>query len=236
MRPFLLYIATLCSLALTACDKGASVAPVAPPAPKEARASTYLALGDSYTIGQSVPEADQWGRQLVGLLRADSVEISNPVTIAQSGWTTSELALAIAAKNPEPIYDMVSLLIGVNNQYRGQSIDTYRTEFSELLETSIRLAKGNPEHVLVLSIPDWGTTPFGRNYNPEQVAAEIDLFNAVAKEVTEAAGIPFINITTLTREAAADQSYIAGDGLHYSGKMHREWALLALPYAKQILK
>lgn len=232
-----LFLLLLLGVAATACNKD-NPEPVLTPAPNPTGNHTYsyLALGDSYTIGEGVPEADQWGIQLADLLRKEGVDVSNPVTIARTGWTTSELAGAITAADLKPTYDLVSLLIGVNNQYRGQSLSTYRTEFSQLLQTSIRLAKGDPKRVLVLSIPDWGATPFGRNSNREQIAAEIDAFNAVAKEVTQNAGVTFIDITPLSRTLATDLSYIANDGLHYSGKMHREWALLALPKAKDILK
>lgn len=237
MHRYLFPLLILLGFAFTACKKD-TPEPVLTPTPNPTGNHTYsyLALGDSYTIGESVPEADQWGMQLAGLLRKEGVDISNPVTIARTGWTTSELAGAIAAANLKPTYDLVSLLIGVNNQYRGQPVTTYRTEFSQLLQTSIRLAKGDPKRVLVLSIPDWGATPFGQNSNRKQISAEIDAFNAVAKEVTQNAGVTFIDITPLTRTAVTDLSFVASDGLHYSGKMHREWALLALPEAKDILQ
>lgn len=169
------------------------------------------------------------------MLRAEGVAVSNPFTIARTGWTTSELASAVASADLKPTYDLVTLLIGVNNQYRGLPLSDYRTEFSDLLQTSIRLAKGNPSNVLVLSVPDWGATPFGQGRDQQQISEEIDAFNAVAREVTQEAGVTSIDITPLTRTAVADLSYVASDGLHYSGKMHREWALLALPKAKDIL-
>ena len=221
-------------ITFTACKKDMPE-PAVNPTPTEANMKTCIALGDSYTIGESVPAADQWGMQLAGMLRAEGVAVSNPVTIARTGWTTSELAGAIASADPEPTYDLVTLLIGVNNQYRGLPLSDYRTEFSDLLQTSIRLAKGNPKNVLVLSIPDWGATPFGQGRDRQQISEEIDAFNAVAKEVTQETGATFIDITPLTRTVAVDVSYIASDGLHYSGIMHREWALLALPEAKDIL-
>lgn len=197
---------------------------------------TYLALGDSYTIGQSVPVADQWGMQLADLLRKDGLDISNPVTIARTGWTTSELTKATQEANLNPTFDLVTLLIGVNNQYRGQPLATYRTEFSALLQTSVKLAEGKPKQVLVLSIPDWGATPFGSGNNRQRIAEEIDAFNSAAKEIAQEAGVTFINITPLTREFGNDPTYLASDGLHYSGKMHREWALLTLPKAKEALQ
>ena len=221
-------------ITFTACKKDMPQ-PAVNPTPTEAKMKTFLALGDSYTIGESVPAADQWGMQLAEMLRTEGVAVSNPVTIARTGWTTSELASAIAAADPEPAFDMVTLLIGVNNQYRGQPLASYRTEFYELLETAVRLAKGNPNRVLVLSIPDWGATPFGEGRDRQQITAEIEAFNAAAKELAQIAGVTFIDITPLTRKAAEDLSYVASDGLHYSGKMHREWALLALPKAKKIL-
>lgn len=197
---------------------------------------SYLALGDSYTIGEGVPQEARWGKQLAEMLRADTIDIGDPVTIARTGWTTSELASAIRSRNPSSDFDLVSLLIGVNNQYRGQSIAAYRTEFRELLQTSIRLAGGNPGNVIVLSIPDWGATPFAAGSNRQQIAQEIDAFNAVAKEEAQHAGVALIDITPLTRLYGNDNSYLASDGLHYSGKMHREWAMLALPVAKNVLK
>ncbi|MBD1397025.1 SGNH/GDSL hydrolase family protein [Pontibacter sp. JH31] len=197
---------------------------------------TYLALGDSYTIGQGVAEQDQWGVQLADLLRQNGIAVAPPVTIALTGWTTSDLIKAVADAKPKPEFDLVSLLIGVNNQYRGQSIQTYRTEFRQLLQTSVTLGRNNPKHVIVLSIPDWGATPAAQGQDREQIARDIDAFNAVAKEESEMAGIQFINITPLTRTLVSDQSYLASDRLHYSGKMHREWALLALPEVQKFLK
>ncbi|MBF9253909.1 SGNH/GDSL hydrolase family protein [Pontibacter sp. 172403-2] len=206
------------------------------PSPAAATKYTYLALGDSYTIGEGVPETDQWGMQLAELLRHKGIDISNPTTIARTGWTTSELAGAIEAANLNKTYDLVSLLIGVNNQYRGQRTATYRTEFKELLQMSVRFAKGDPAHVIVLSVPDWGVTPFAQGRDRQHIATEIDAFNAIAEEEAQKAGIPFINITPLTRKYGNDTAYLAPDGLHYSGKMHREWALSALPEAGKVLK
>ncbi len=239
MRHHIFSLLLFMSFAFAACKKDApepAAAPDLPPTPTADNTRTYLALGDSYTIGQSVPAVDQWGMQLAALLREEGIAISNPVTVARTGWTTSELASAIAAADLKPSFDLVSLLIGVNNQYRGQSLETYRSEFGQLLQTAIRLAKGDPTRVLVLSIPDWGATPFAQGSNRQQISAEINAFNDVAREITKNAGVTFIDITPLTREAASDPSYVAGDGLHYSGTMHREWALLTLPKAKDILK
>ena len=196
----------------------------------------YLALGDSYTIGEGVPEQDRWGLQLAALLRAEGLEVNPPLTIATTGWTTAELAQAIAAAQLPAAFDLVSLLIGVNNQYRGQSQDVYRQEFRDLLATATRLAQNKTDRVLVLSIPDWGATPFARDRDRQQIAREIDAFNAIARAEAQAAGITFIDITPLSRRFGGDLAYLASDQLHYSGKMHGAWARLALPAALQALK
>jgi lysophospholipase L1-like esterase len=196
----------------------------------------YLALGDSYTIGEGVPEQDRWGVQLAGLLREEGLEVGNPLTIAATGWTTAELAQAITAAQLPPTFDLVSLLIGVNNQYRGQSQDVYRQEFCGLLTTATQFAQKNAARVLVLSIPDWGVTPFARDRDGQQIAREINAFNAIAQAETQQAGLTFIDITPLSRRFGGDLSYLASDQLHYSGKMHGAWARLALPAARQALK
>jgi lysophospholipase L1-like esterase len=206
------------------------------PAPKNTGEFNYLALGDSYTIGESVPEDQRWGAHLAQLLRAENVQVNNPVTIARTGWTTAELISAIHAAKPQTNFHLVSLLIGVNNQYRGQNPATYREEFRELLQMAIKFGQQDSARVIVLSIPDWGVTPFAQGRNQAQIATEIDAFNAIARDETQKAGVTFIDITPLTRQAATDLSYLAADGLHYSGKMHREWAELALAAARQILK
>ena len=196
---------------------------------------SFLSLGDSYTIGESVGEADRWSVQLAGLLRKDGVDAGTPDIIARTGWTTSELQAAIKASGNTKTYDLVSLLIGVNNQYRGQSLTTYRTEFRELLQTAVRYAKGKPNHVFVLSIPDWGQSPFAEGRDRQKVAAEIDAFNAVAQEECRAAGIAYVDITPLSRQYAKDASHFASDGLHYSGKQMKLWAEQALPVVKKLL-
>lgn len=197
---------------------------------------TYLALGDSYTIGEGVPEADRWGVQLASLLRKEGLDLGSPATIATTGWTTSELAAAIKKEQLPPAFDLVSLLIGVNNQYRGQSPEAYRQEFRDLLATAIRYGRQDPARVLVLTIPDWGQTPFAQGRDRQQIAREIDAFNLIAREETQKAGSSFIDITPLSRSHGNDVSYLAGDQLHYSGRMHADWARLALPLARQILK
>jgi lysophospholipase L1-like esterase len=234
MQRFLTFSIFICLLLIgTSCDKEEAATPADTAGSDE---YTYLALGDSYTIGQGVPTQDQWGVQLADLLRRNNIAVAPPVTIARTGWTTSDLIRAVAEANPKPEFDLVSLLIGVNNQYQRQSIETYRTEFRQLLLTAIALARNKPQHVIVLSIPDWGATPAAQGQDRERIAQEIDAFNAVAKEESDKARVAFINITPLTRTLVSDQTYLASDRLHYSGKMHREWALLALPEVEKFLK
>ncbi|MEK6750942.1 MAG: SGNH/GDSL hydrolase family protein [Chloroflexota bacterium] len=201
----------------------------------------YLALGDSYTIGESVPENERWPNQLVELLKSSpqferSQREVEATIIARTGWTTSELWQGIQAANPQGTYDLVSLLIGVNNQYRGYDIHEYREEFRFLLGKAIEYAGGNASHVIVLSIPDWGVTPFASGRDREQIANDIDAFNAVNLEESRNAGIHYVDVTPVSREAVNDPVLVAVDGLHPSGKMYAAWARLALPIAAEILE
>lgn len=199
-------------------------------------AKTYLALGDSYTIGEAVPEASRWGEQLAWLLRREGMAVSSPRIIARTGWTTAELMQAIEAEQVRETFDLVSLLIGVNNQYRGQSLELFRAEFGQLLHMATRFASGRPYHVLVLSIPDWGVTPFAEGRDREQIAQEINRFNAVAQEEVQREGAVWVDITPVSRAAATNPAFIAPDRLHFSGDMYRVWAGLALPLARQMLQ
>ena len=195
----------------------------------------YLALGDSYTIGESVPENERWPDQLAGLLQAN--DISTEVTIiARTGWTTHELWEGIQTREINSAYDLVSLLIGVNNQYRGLDIDEYRQEFVFLLNKAIEYAGGDANQVFVLSIPDWGATPSASGRNAEQIGKEIDMFNKVNGDESEKAGVHYVNVTPVSREAVTDQSLIATDGLHPSGKMYTKWAKLAFPEVVKVLE
>ncbi|QNF33479.1 SGNH/GDSL hydrolase family protein [Adhaeribacter swui] len=195
---------------------------------------SYLALGDSYTIGESVAVADRWTYLLAQNLRQAGIDVANPTTIARTGWTTAELQEAIRESKVNATFDLVTLLIGVNNQYRGQSLETYQTEFRELLQTAIKFAADKPRHVLVLSIPDWGVTPFAEDRDQKKIAQEIDAFNTVAQKECEQLNVTFVDITPTSRKALQNGSYVAPDMLHFSGKMYTEWATLALPLAKTI--
>ncbi|TKC12319.1 SGNH/GDSL hydrolase family protein [Pedobacter polaris] len=212
---------------LLACNKNTEQAMINTSAAKNGDALTYLALGDSYTIGESVAQKESFPYQLVSKLKAQKINVAvNPKIIAKTGWTTDELQTAIKTENITQNYDIVTLLIGVNNQYRGYSVTTYRTEFKALLQTAINFAGKNKKHVFVVSIPDWGVTPFGKGSgrNIQAISSEIDAFNAINKEETLAAGLSYTDITTASRNAATDASLIATDGLHPSDKMYAEWA------------
>lgn len=185
---------------------------------------TYLALGDSYTIGESVPESDRFPVLLVSLLNKSGYDFANPEIIAKTGWTTDELKAGITAAKVQPRYDLVTLLIGVNNQYRGRDPEEYRLQFRELLDTALNLAGYEPKNVIVVSIPDWGVSPFAKNRDGNKIAAEIDLFNSIKKEEALRKNVLFVNITPISRMAKDQPEYFAFDGLHFSGKMHQLWA------------
>jgi lysophospholipase L1-like esterase len=206
------------------------------PLPAAANTISYLALGDSYTIGEGAPETGRWPVQLAAMAQAQGLPLAPPTIIARTGWTTAELQEAIRAANHHQTYGLVSLLIGVNNQYRGQSVALYRQEFRALLATAVAFAGGQARHVVVLSIPDWGQAPFAEGRDRAQIAQEIDQFNAVAHEECQHADVAFVDITPLTRAAAAGEQRFVADGLHYAGAHMRRWAALALPVVQQQLR
>lgn len=197
----------------------------------------YLALGDSYTIGEGVAEDGRWPVQLARALRDEGIELADPRIIATTGWTTDELAAAIDAAGPLGTYDLVSLLIGVNNQYRERGVEEYRGQFEALLRRAIGLAGGRADHVLVLSIPDWGVTPFAAASGRDRgvIAAELDAFNAAARVACRAAGVAFVDITPVSRARGHEPEMLAADGLHPSAAMYALWAQLALPVARDLL-
>lgn len=199
---------------------------------------TYLALGDSYTIGEAVQANESFPYQLVAQLKAHNLNVQTPKVIAKTGWTTDELQAAIKEANLQTSFDVVTLLIGVNNQYRGYSQTTYRKEFKTLLQTALAFAGQNKKHVFVVSIPDWGVTAFGKNSgrNIQTIAQEIDAFNAINKEESLALGVSYTDITPASRNALTDASLVASDGLHPSGKMYGEWAIKVADAIQQNLK
>ena len=194
-----------------------------------------LALGDSYTIGEGVAPAERWPVQLAALLRADGLSVGEPTIVARTGWTTDELAAGIDRAGPKGPYYLVSLLIGVNNQYRGRDSEGYRNEFAALLERAVGFAGGDAGRVLVVSIPDWGATPFAAGQDRARIASEIDRFNAVNREEARRAGARYVDVTGVSRRATGEPGLVAGDGLHPSGAMYAEWARLALPEARAAL-
>lgn len=195
----------------------------------------FLALGDSYTIGEGVDEAQRWPVQLAALLRERGIDVAEPRIIARTGWTTDELSAAIDDAGPQGPYALVSLLIGVNNQYRGRGAEEYRTEFAALLQRAVGFAGGEASRVIVLSIPDWGVTPFADGRDRGQIAAEIDAYNAINRDEARRAGAHWIDVTPQSRAAGADPAFLVADGLHPSGRAYAEWARLALPAATEAL-
>lgn len=187
----------------------------------------YLAIGDSYTIGESVPSSDNFPAQLVDSLKISGRKVNSYNIIARTGWTTTNLIDAIAASSYKDTFNLVSLLIGVNNQYQGKDIETYKIEFVQLAERAIKYAGGKKENVFVVSIPDYGYTPFGKN-NQMQISKQIDLFNAANKHLSDSLGLTYYNITPISRRGLKEPDLVAGDGLHPSAKMYKEWVDLIM--------
>jgi lysophospholipase L1-like esterase len=182
----------------------------------------FLALGDSYTIGESVDAADRWPNQLAAVLRKRGVQIGDPTIIATTGWRTDDLKNAMTNAKLKNEYALVSLLIGVNNQYQGKPSSAYSVEFEELLKAAIVLAGGKKENVFVVSIPDYGFTPFGKPKQPS-ISVAIDEFNSINKNITEKYGVRYFFITDITRQSLIEPDLVAPDGLHPSGKMYGLW-------------
>ena len=202
--------------------------------PEHERRSDFLALGDSYTSGEGVDPPERWPDRLAVTLREHGLRIDELRIIATTGWTTDELGAAIDAAHPANDHALVSLSIGVNNQYRHRSLENYANEFSVLLERSITFAGGHRERVFVISIPDWGVTAFARNNARDSTAIrhEIDAFNATAKSIAETHGVAFVDITDLTRTYPDE---IVEDGLHPSGAQYARWVERMLPTAERAL-
>ncbi len=183
----------------------------------------YLALGDSYTIGEGVTEAERFPEQLCTALRQRGRKLAAPYIVARTGWTTDELAGALAAEPPPGTFDFVTLLIGVNDQYRRRTPEDYRLRFRALLEQAVGFAGGDAQRVIVISIPDWCVTPFAVEQGRENEGARIDEFNAVNRAAAAAVGAPYVDVTAISRRALTDPSLLAADGLHPSGRMYALW-------------
>lgn len=188
-----------------------------------------LALGDSYTIGEGVAAEDRWPMQLAALLRTRGMRVAEPKIIAKTGWTTDELAAAIANADVTEPYDLVTLLIGVNNQYRGRSVDEYRVQLRALLARAIGFAGGKASHVVVVSIPNWGQTPFAEGRDRARIALEIDAFNAANRDESARAGARYVDITSISSRAATEPDMVVADKLHPSARMYAEWVRAMLP-------
>ena len=204
-------------------------------APAADTSKTYLALGDSYTIGQSVDTTGRYPVQTVNLLRQKGIHIKDADIIAMTGWTTTNLINALDNHPPETTYSIVTLLIGVNNQYQHLSMDEYKIEFTELLNRCVSYAGNDKEHVIVLSIPDYSVTPYAAGADTAEIAKEIDEFNAANKTITLAAGVQYLDITAISREAKYNLQLVAGDGLHPSAIQYEKWSALLAPLMQQQL-
>ena len=198
----------------------------------------FLALGDSYTIGEGIDTADGWPMQLVEALRAAGIVMDSPKIIATTEWTTDELSAAIDAVEPlGHEYALVGLLIGVNNQYRGRAVDEYAHEFATLLQRAIALAGRRTDRVFVLSIPDWGVTPFAAQSGRDiaTIARELDAYNAAAADKCVECGVAFVDIAPVSRARGAEAAMLADDGLHPSAAMYAQWVRSALPVVRHLL-
>jgi len=205
---------------------------------RESATIPYLALGDSYTIGEGVDASGRWPLQLAAALREEGIALADPRIIATTGWTTDELDAAIDAAEPlGEEYGFVSLLIGVNNQYRGRAIGEYREQFAALLRRAIGFAGGRADRVLVLSIPDWGATRFGHTSGRDlnRLSRDLDAYNAAAREISAQHGVAFVDIAPVSRERGAEDAMLADDGLHPSAAMYAQWTRLALPVTRRLL-
>lgn len=183
----------------------------------------FLALGDSYTIGEGVSASERWPEKLLEDLKNRGLILDSLQIVAQTGWTTDELLLGVLESPVLPAYDLVTVMVGVNNQYRGRSLENFRNELAILLEKSIDYAGKEHEKVFVISIPDWGVTPFAGQRDKVKIASEIDAFNAEIKKLCESFQLRYIDVTEISRKAAQDPTLLADDGLHPSGLMYAQW-------------
>ena len=228
----------MCLLLGAACsDNSAPVsahAPTPPPVKPRAVPVRVLALGDSYTSGEAIPAGTGWPYQLEAALLEDSVRVTSLTIVAHTGWTSADLLVAIAKTHLTPQYDLVTLQIGVNNQYRGLLFEQFQSEFVELLTRATTLAGDEPGHVVVLTIPDYSVTPVGRRLDPDLTRMEIDQYNAFIADTLDSTETALVNITEISRQADEDTSLVAHDGLHPSAKMYAQWVEVIRPVVAAI--
>ena len=226
-------------LLLSGCSKQTEPMPVIntiPIATNDSNHYSYLALGDSYTIGHAVAEKERFPFLVAEILKQEKLVANNLKYIAQTGWSTIALQNAIKAAEPLENFDIVTLLIGVNDQYQHLDTAGYRARFEQLLLKSIAIAKNNPKRVFVLSIPDYSATPFVADPAKEKIRNEIDDFNAINKKISLRYNVSYTDITGLSREAATNPSLLTNDGLHYSAIEHLKWAEKLAPLIRAALK
>jgi lysophospholipase L1-like esterase len=197
--------------------------------------ATFLALGDSYTIGEGVDADERWPAQLTRRLGALGIAVAAPHVVARTGWTTDELARAMDATTFAAPYDLVTLLIGVNNQYRDRPLDNYLAEFTDLLARACVLSRNGARGVVVVSIPDWGVTRFAHDRDAKAIALAIDTFNRAARDAADSAGAAFVDVTGASREAGDGEAMLVGDGLHPSAAQYALWTEEILPFAQRAL-
>lgn len=200
------------------------------------RELNLLFLGDSYTIGEAVKEKERWPEQLMRKLKKHKCKIASSTIIAKTGWTTDELMEAINETEISGKFDLVTLCIGVNNQYRGRSVDNYGEEFENLLKLAIAFAGEDASKVLVLSIPDYGVTPFAKEKNPEKISQDISEYNRVNLQITRQFNAGYVEITSISKLAKNEPSLLAGDQLHPSGEMYNRWVETMMPLVETLLE
>ncbi len=198
--------------------------------------SRFLALGDSYTIGEGVTDQERWPNHLVDLLRSRGLAVTDLHIIARTAWTTDELSDAIDAEHPKGPYDLVTLLIGVNDQYRSRPVPPFAAEFEVLLKRAKKLASNKPARTIAISIPDWGATPYAEGRDRALIAREVEAYNASARELAAKHDVTWVDVTEISREMLRDPTLVAIDGLHPTGAMYRRWAERILPAAISALK
>lgn len=197
---------------------------------------TLLALGDSYTMGTGVNQSESWPAQLTAALKQRGFAMAEPLVIARNGWTTLDLASGIQAASPQGPFYLVILLIGANDQFRGYAVEDYRLRFAALLPQAIAYAGAEPERVVVLSIPDWGQTPFAQGRETALISSQIDAYNNANQEAARKAGVNYVDVTTVSRRAAEEPDLLAPDQLHPSAKMYALWVEKLLPLAETNLR